>query len=190
LIEILYKDSASWILRIVGMLFLVMYLLIYQDFSFSLTWSFLYVAIVLGTATAIATLGIQRFIPSLDTYYTPKKIRASDLNEPDSNFSKYLKREAYMKELFSKKSVSFLAAEDGLIGVPVLLSGINPLSVIIAGIVFSVIQIPRFTYLECLIKGVTYILICLIVLPKGILTVVAGHYLTDGLIWLGFKIRK
>lgn len=190
MLELLYKNSTLWIIRVVGILFLITYLLIYQDFSFSLTWSFIHVAIVLGVTTGIASLGIHRLIPSLNTYYVPRKMRESIVEESDNVGASYQKREAYMKSLFDKKSVAFLAAEDGLIGVPVILSGINPLSAFIAGVLFGTLQITRFTYFECFIKGVTYLLICLLVLPNGILTVVVGHYLTDGIVWLGFKLRK
>ena len=190
MIEFLYKKSTLWVIRIAGMLFLVSYLLIYQDFSFSLTWVFLYVAIVLGVATGLTSLGIHRLIPSLGAYYVPRKMQESVAEDLEQEDDPYRMREAYMKSLFNKKSVGFLAAEDGLIGVPLLLLGINPLSVFIAGIVFGVLQLPRFTYFECLIKGITYMLICLLVLPNGILTVVLGHYLTDGIVWLGFKLRK
>ena len=190
MIAFLYNNSTLWIIRVVGVFLLVAYLVIYQDFTFSLTWALLQVAIVLGIATGIASLGIPRFIPSLNRYYVPRKMRASGTAASGTDEATYQKREAYMKSLFDKKTVAFLAAEDGLVGVPVLLAGITPWSAVIAGIVFGGLQLPRYTYLECLIKGATYILICMLVLPNGILTVVAGHYLTDGLIWLGFKHRK
>ena len=190
MVEFLYKSSTLWVIRIAGMVFLVSYLLMYQDFSFSLTWSLLHVAIVLGVATGITSIGIQKLIPSLGTYYIPRKMKESVAENLEQEDDPYRMREAYMESLFNRKTVAFLAAEDGLIGVPLILLGINPLSVIIAGIVFGVIQLPRFTYLECLIKGMTYMLICLLVLPNGILTVVAGHYLTDVIVWLGFKLRK
>ena len=84
------------------MLFLIAYLAIYQDFSFSLIWAFLHVAIVFGVATGIAGLGIHRLIPSLNTYHMQKKMEESGAEYPESGYDQYQSREEYMKSLFDK----------------------------------------------------------------------------------------
>lgn len=162
----------------------------YEDFSFSFGWAFMQVVIVFGVALGVTHLGITKLLPSLDVYHMHSRMKESDIENPDSDDEYYQQKVIYMEGLFEKQSVVFIAAEDGLICVPVLLIGLSPITAVLAGIVFGWLHLPRFTYFECLIKSITYTIVCLLVLPKGILTVVVGHYLTDGFGWLVLKFTK
>ena len=92
-----------------------------------------------------------------------------------------------MLGLFHAKAVALTPGEDGLICVPLLLVGINPLSAALGGIVFGLLHVERFTYLECIAKSITY---GLFVLPHGLLTVVLGHLIMNGIGFAGLRVIK
>ena len=73
----------------------------------------------------------------------------------------------------------FLPVEDGLAFVPVLILGINPYTAIISGLIFAFIHINNYSYLECIGKFIIAYLVCILLLPYGLLTVIVGHYIND-----------
>ena len=82
-------------------------------------------------------------------------------------------------------------SEDGLICVPVLMVGLGPISAALAGLVFGLLHLGRYSFFECLGKGTYYVLICMFVLPHGLLTVALGHLIMDILALLMIKyLRK
>ena len=101
-----------------------------------------------------------------------------------------LKQAEYLSGLFRGKAFFLSPWEDGLICVPVLLVGVGPLSVIMAGIAFAFLHLKAFTYLECIGKGITYTLVCYLVLPHGVLSVVVGHYIMNGVVFVGVQIAR
>ncbi len=186
----MYKNWFSWVIRILGSLFLVTYLIVTNDFSFSIGWMFLHVVIVIGVSLLVTHLEIEKHFPLLNAYHVHTKIEEKDIEYSESKDEYYKKKIAYMEGMFDKTSLFFIASEDGLICVPLLFAGLNPFSILVAGVVFGWLHLARFTYLECIIKSITYIIICYLVLPTGILTVIAGHYLTDILGFIVLKIAK
>ena len=80
--------------------------------------------------------------------------------------------------------------EDGLICVPVLLVGIGPLSATMAGIAFGFLHLGGFTYLQCILRGISYAVVCYLLLPYGVLTVVAGHFIMNGISFAGVQIAR
>ncbi|MCW8932660.1 MAG: hypothetical protein OQL19_20795 [Gammaproteobacteria bacterium] len=186
----MYKKWFSWVVRILGLFLLVTYLFVTNDFSFSLGWMLLHVVIVIGVSVLVTQLEIEKYFPVLNTYHVHSKIDEKDIQYSESEDEYYKKKITYMEGMFDKSSIFFIASEDGLICVPLLFSGLNPFSILVAGVVFGWLHLARFTYLECIVKGLTYTIICYLVLPAGILTVIAGHYLTDILGFIVLKIAK
>jgi hypothetical protein len=101
-----------------------------------------------------------------------------------------LKQANYLNSGFRAKAVLSTPAEDGLICVPVLLAGIGPVSILLGGLAFGFLHLGRFTYLECMAKSITYAAVCYFVLPHGVLTVVLGHAIMNGIAFLGIQIAR
>ncbi|MHC4251507.1 MAG: hypothetical protein ACYS9X_20505 [Planctomycetota bacterium] len=81
--------------------------------------------------------------------------------------------------------------EDGLFLVPLLVAGANAVSAAVVAVLFAAAHLRIFKPRECIAKALAYYLICLVVLPHGLLTVVAGHVLVDGLAVAFFRgVRK
>jgi hypothetical protein len=59
------------------------------------------------------------------------------------------------------------------------MAGINPVSAAVAGCVFGCLHLGSYMYSECVGKAIIYFATCLLVLPHGLLTVVAGHFAMD-----------
>jgi cation transporter-like permease len=88
------------------------------------------------------------------------------------------------------RSVLLSPAEDGLVCVPVLLLGIGPVQAAIGGAVFGILHLGRFTRLDCAAKAIIYGLVCYYVLPHGLLTVVLGHYMTNGMAFAFMQLAE
>lgn len=88
---------------------------------------------------------------------------------------------------FRIRHILIAPAEDGVICVPVILVGITAASAIVGGLIFGLLHLRTCTYLDCISKTAVYSLVCLFVLPHGLLTVVTGHFVNDMIAWLGMK---
>lgn len=71
------------------------------------------------------------------------------------------------------------SAESAFFYVPLLYVGINPLSAAIAASLFGLMHYPQFLLRNCIFKVIVQYVLVLVVLPHGILTVIAGHLLMD-----------
>ena len=100
-----------------------------------------------------------------------------------------LKQAGYFRSFFRLRTFLSTPIEDGLICVPILVVGIYPLSAVLGGVVFGFLHLGRFTYLECMGKAFTYALVCLLILPSGVLTV-ALHMITNGIGFLVLEIAR
>ncbi len=92
--------------------------------------------------------------------------------------------EAINERIFSmlkKKPWKFLLipAEDGFFLLPLLYTGINPISAAVAAFLFAVTHYPSFPWRYCLPKGIAYFFVALFIVPYGIWTVVVAHLLVD-----------
>ena len=119
----------------------------------------------------------ERF-PRLNThllYPANERVTESPLSEDEWA----LRQAKYVESGMRGGLILTAPAEDGFICVPVLLTAISPISALVGGIVFGCMHLARFTYLECIGKAIAYALVCYVVLPHGLLTVVAGHLLMD-----------
>ncbi len=183
-------SRADGYLRVVGYGFLVTYLIVFRDFTFSIPWAFSYLAIAVTVATLMAVLKLPERFPRLERYHFARKMPDAERPQTQEEWKK--KREELEQKYqefyvsnFRLRLIVHTPHEDGMICVPILLAGINPISAIIGGLVFGFFHLKGYTYLSCITKAVIYSLVCLIVLPHGLLTVVAGHYITDLTAWGG-----
>ena len=77
-------------------------------------------------------------------------------------------------------------AEEGLICVPLLFIGVNPVTAALGAVVFGALHYPAFSGLKCAIKALLWFPVLWWVLPMGgVWSVVVGHLLWD-LLLVGF----
>lgn len=175
------------ILRVSGFSLLAAFLLLWSDFSFSLVGALGYVLISFAVSYLIAALKIAERFPKLDRYHF---VAEKDLQQSASQEEWAAKQAAYLESGFRGQRIFLTPSEDGLICVPVVLLGINPLTALLGGAVFGLLHLARFTYVECMGKAVIYALACYFVLPYGLLTIVAGHFMNDLLALLLLKLIR
>jgi hypothetical protein len=163
------------------------YLLLTSDWRISPLRSLGYPAIAFLTAWLFELKLFRRF-PTLNRYllYQDADLRTRPVSSDDWA----LKQANYLHSLFRLKAVLSTPAEDGLICVPVLLNGIAPLPAALGGLAFGFLHLARFTYLDCIAKAFTYTLVCLLVLPSGVLTVALGHIITNGIGYAALQIAR
>ena len=176
-------------IRLIGLGLLVGYLTISSDWRFSFVWALIFAAIMLSVAWLVVGLRLRRRFPKLDRYFLYPATEGY-ASGPSSGDEWALKKANYLLNGFRGTAILSAPAEDGLICVPVLLVGISALSAPLGGVAFGLIHLGRFTYLECLAKGVTYTLACAFVLPHGLLTVVVGHLVIDGLAFVTLQALR
>ena len=176
--------GSPWTWRVVhaaGFALLAAYLVLAGDWRISILWALAYVGISLGIAWLFASLGLPARFPALDRMLlAPQGQAAGDMRS-------YVN---YLDAGLGSRAVLLTPAEDGLVCVPLLLAGINPFTALAAGAAFGALNVGRFTYLDCITKGVIYALICILVLPHGLLTVVLGHFAMNGLAFIALQHAK
>jgi hypothetical protein len=188
-IQLLAKNSTYWIIRVVGLGFLAAYLFFSREFTFSFTWASAYVVVTVLIALLLAKLRFLDRFPALNGYYFFRATKNSEANHLTEN-EWAIKKAAFLESGLRPHMILYAPSEDGLICVPVLLVGINPVTAFLGGLVFGLLHLRRFTYLECIGKTIIYSLVCFLILPHGILTVVAGHFATDLLGLASLKLIK
>jgi len=165
------------------------YLALSGDWRISVPWAFAYVAISVAVAWLFVGLKLHERLPKLDRHL----LYPHDHNAAGSKLTSDQWALAYARYIdagFRTKAALLTPAEDGLICVPVLLIGIGFVAAFVAGIVFGLLHLGRFTYLDCIGKAIIYTLVCLFVLPHGLLTVVLGHLLMNGIAFFGLQVAK
>jgi TPR repeat protein len=87
--------------------------------------------------------------------------------------------------------LALVAAEDGLLLVPLSWLGINPWTALLAGVAFGWLHHPSFGWRMCVAKGVTYFVATLTLLPAfGLWTLVLGHVVFDALVVVLSRILR
>jgi hypothetical protein len=174
---------SRWIDRgfnVVGFVLLAWYLASTGDWRFSLVWAGVFVALAYAVSFALVLLKVPERFPRLNRrLVAPSGPRPKDEAE-------WINAQATYLQGF-ERNVALSPAEDGLVCVPVLLAGLNPITAILGGLIFGALHLRSYTYLECWGKAGYYGIACAVVLPHGILTVVVGH-LTSNV--LGFMILR
>jgi hypothetical protein len=177
--------------RVAGFALLAGYVLVADDWRFSVAWSFVVPLIALGVAWGLVASKISDRVPKLNEYLLyPRNTQNDEANVSAAELD--LKWVQFTEKQLPRRLIPFAATEDGLICVPVLLVGVGPVSAVIGGIAFGLLHLARYSYFECLGKALYYSLAIYVVLPHGVLTVAAGHIATDvfGLIVLRLVKRK
>jgi hypothetical protein len=164
-----------------GVLFLAGYLALSGDWRVSVPWALAYVGIALAFSSIFyGVLRLHERLPTLDRYL----LFDGGNDAPGEQISGDQWTLAYVKYHLDTglrtKAVLLSPTEDGLVCVPVLLVGIGLIPAAIGGVVFGALHLARFTYLDCMVKAGIYGLVCYYILPHGLLTVVLGHFLTNG----------
>jgi hypothetical protein len=177
-------------LRMAGLAVGATYLVLIRDFAFSVVWASGYVLISFVVAAVLVKSKLGERWPWLHSYHFAKPRTYSSDRERYTNETWAVEKAAYLERGLRGWQILFAVAEDGLICIPVLLIGITPASCLLGGMVFGVIHVGRFTYLECSGKAIIYSLACLLVLPHGFLTVAAGHLSTDLLGLMSLRMVK
>jgi len=184
--------EATWVRITLGTLgwpLLIGYLVLTEDWRVSPVWALLFPVISFAVAWLFVALKLFDRVPKLNSYLLhpdTDQTRPSTVSSDDWA----LKQANYLNSGFRAKAVLSTPAEDGLICVPVLLVGIGPLSAALGGLSFGLLHLGRFTYLECIGKSITYAAVCYFVLPHGVLTVVLGHVIMNGIAFVGIQIAK
>jgi len=80
--------------------------------------------------------------------------------------------------------------EDGFFFLPLVYLGITPVSAAAAAGLFALVHLATRTSQACVVLFVAWFLVCLIVLPHGILPVVFGHLVLDTLAYLVMRARQ
>jgi MFS family permease len=184
--------KSTWVRIALGTLgwpLLAGYLVLTGDWRLSPVWALAFPAISFSVAWLFIGLKLFDRFPSLNRYLLYSE---TDETRPTavSNDDWALKQAHYLNSQFRAKAVLSTPAEDGLICVPVLLVGIGPFSAALGGVVFGFLHLGRFTYLECIGKSITYAAVCYFVLPHGVLTVVLGHVITNGIGFVVVQIAR
>lgn len=174
---------SRWIYRglnVVGAVLLAWYLATTEDWRFSLVWAGVFAVLAYAVSFALVLLKVPEHFPRLNRrLVAPSGPRPKDEAE-------WIKAQLTYIQSF-ERNVALSPAEDGLVCVPVLLVGLNPITAALGGLIFGALHLRSYTYLECLGKAGYYAIACAIVLPNGILTVVVGHLISNV---LGFAILR
>lgn len=180
--------KSSWtyaFIRLIGFGLLGGYLFLTGDWRVSVAWALAFPAIAFSVAILLVNLDLSRRFPTLNKYYLfPDAKGAQSENEWSLNQAKRL------DGMMGRGRWLYAPAEDGLICVPVLLAGLGIASSVLGGLVFGLLHVGRFTYLECMGKSIYYSLVCIFVLPHGLLTVALGHVVTDAMGLAAAKVAK
>jgi hypothetical protein len=188
-IQWLRKRSNLLAIRVPGFALLAGYLIWSSDYAFSLAGAFGYLFIEIVVACLFFGLRLGERLPALNRYHFYPRV-PSDRNQPLTEKEWLIKRSEYLESVLGGWRILVVPSEDGLICVPLILVGINPVTALIAGATFGLLHVVRFTYLECIVKAVYYGMACFFILPYGILTVVVGHFTTDALLLVLLKLLK
>lgn len=178
MIQVLNKSITYTVLPIAGFSVLPTYLLLWRHFSFSWIGVLAYVVTSFGLSYLVAALKVAERFPSLDRYHF---VAVKDLHQSASVEDWGVKQATFLASGFRRGRILLTPSEDALICVPILLLGVNPVTALAGGALFGVLHLGRFTYLECIAKAGIYALACYFILPDGLLTIVAGHFIVDAL---------
>jgi hypothetical protein len=174
---------------VAGFALALAYLIHTGDWRLSPAWSLVFPLISFSVAWATGAPKLHARFPLLNQY-SWHRASSGTVEAPLTDKEWTTAQVNYLLSLFRGKGVALTPGEDGLICVPILLVGINPLSALLGGAVFGLMHLGRFTFLECIAKSVTYALVCYFVLPHGLLTVVLGHIIMNGAAFVALRVVK
>jgi hypothetical protein len=92
-------------------------------------------------------------------------------------------RDQMRAQFAQKSSWVVMATEDGLTLAPLAFIGVNVWTVAVASAVFGAIHYPSYSWSLSTRKGISRFVTALVLLPYGLLSVIAGHLLLDLVIY-------
>lgn len=158
-------------IKLAGLAMLTLYL-----YSHPIQFEVLWVSVYIG----IAFLSVPVYISAI-------KVLARARNEPDNveEEKEYMHTSIAGTYNTNPVCVWLAPAESAFFFVPVLYVGINPITVGLAAALFGAMHYPNFFIRNCIYKSLMHFALALVVLPHGILTVMAGHFFVDHLpLWV------
>ena len=177
------------IIRVAGFSFLVGYVVLTGDWHISIYWALAFPAIALFVSWLIIRLKLSDRFPKLNDYVLiPRSNQGAETALSDDEWA--LRQAKYLASGMQGASILLAPSEDGLICVPILMAGLGLISSVLGGMAFGVLHLGRFTYLECIGKSIYYTLVCVLILPHGLVTVALGHLLLDSIGLITLKVAK
>jgi len=171
--------------KIAGWLLLLFYLA-NRPLAFEPTYVGLYLAIFIGVSAGYALLGE----PLVAYLWTRFRGRASEPGQGIRAFFPHPKNEQFIRQMLRRPIAALLLVpgEDGLFLVPLLLVGITWWTALPVALLFGLAHSRTFSWEQSSVKAVCTYIACLLVLPHGVLNVVVGHLLLDGIALAGIAL--
>lgn len=178
MLDFLRKKRTFHVLGGVGATLLAAYLIVTRDFRISPIWVGWYIGITFASGMSWATLARWGPMKRLERYhFRPQAARPGAT--PATDEKNLSQRQLDFAKRARLRDLLMVPTEDGLICVPMLLTGIHPAVVIACALAFGFLHMVNHTYLDCIGKALRYTLLSMLILPHGILNMVAGHVLMD-----------
>lgn len=180
----IYSSSLTyWVLRFLGGVLLIIYYTKPRELDFSLIWFFVFIVILVSVGSLGGLIEGLNLWPALNSTIIPSSPYAN--NEENEDEGIHIASRNFLR---SAPQLIFVPLEDALFCIPILIYGVNPWLVILSGVFFGLAHLGSYTYGQCITKSVSYTLAMFIVLPHGLLTMMAGHLLVDLLTVLGMTV--
>ncbi len=156
--------------KLLGIAFLIYYFLTGQ-----VKWDPLWILVYLSITCGIGLIWLAgvTLAEKLNLTPTSRRIRENELDAAESL------RELLRKIRAEPWQLLLIPGEDGLFFLPLLYIGITPLTVLIASSLFAFAHLSCKPWFACLGNLAISCVLCLVVLPHGILPMIIGHVITD-----------
>ena len=176
-------------IRVVGFTLLGTYLFLSDDWRVSPYGVLAFGAIAFSVSWLVVTLKIADRFPKLNRYLLfPRNDQCAAHTLTENEWA--LAQANYLESGLRGATILASPSEDGMICVPILVAGLGPIASVVGGVAFALLHLGRFTYVECISKGIFYALVCFFVLPHGLLNVVLGHLFMNLLALIVIKVAK
>lgn len=126
-------------------------------------------------------LGLRRLLGMSDTGHSSS---LEDADPPISRTVRWLCNDPRQ----TLKVLLLLPGEDGLFFVPLWTIGINPITALICAGLYAFAHTGQYHLRHVIIKMTGLFLVALFVLPRGLLNVIIGHAIVDGVGLVAFRI--
>jgi hypothetical protein len=140
-------------------------------------WSIAYVVLNLGVSTVLYTCIVA------------PAVRRFRKRRPDSTLDPNEEAMATANAVYSHVrkepwKLLMVAGEDGVFFLPLLYIGISPVAALSASFAYAVMHYQLFPLWACGMKWLVCYIVAIWILPHGIMTVVVGHLINDGLLFV------
>ena len=158
-------------IKVVGLIALIAHCVV-SGIHFEPIWVLAYVVILF--LAALVVHGLERFVEKIF-----EMLRSSDRGKREEQESLYFCHRAYTSIRQKPWVILLIPGEDGFFFLPLIYIGVTPITVGIASALFVFVHLLSNRPKTCIMKFFSVFATHLLVLPHGILTVVAGHVICD-----------